>query len=353
MRKLSVTTAFIGLLAVLCVSTGLAQDVPGKEDLITDISRDRLAQTGMKFLTVSLDPRAAALSSAVTAQAPGSSVSMFYNPASMGDMENSVDASLGQVQWIGDVYYNYASAAFKPLGGSLGVVGLSLVSVDYGDFLGTIRYDNERGYIDMGTYSPSALAFGMGYARAVTTRFSVGGNVKFVRQSIGESVMALNSDGSGVGATEDFAESSFAFDFGTVYKTGFRSLNFAMSVRNFSREVTYVEESFELPLTFRIGVAMDMMDFTSLDSDMHAFVVGVDAVRPRDYSEQIRVGGEYLFYNTLALRGGYTFPTDEQGVNLGVGLQQELMGASFNASYAFSQWNRFEDVNRISVRIGL
>lgn len=352
MRKHSIITAFIGLLAVACVSTARAQEVPGKEELVTDISRDRLAQTGMKFLTVSVDPRAAAMSSAVSAQAYGSSVSMFYNPASMGAMENSVDVALGQVLWIGDVTYNYGSAAFKPLGGNLGVVGVSLMSVDYGDFLGTIRYDNDQGYIDTGTYSPSAVAVGIGYARAVSTRFSVGGNVKFARQSIGATVMDLNSSGTGAGPTEDFAESSFAFDFGTVYQTGFRSLNFAMSVRNFSREVTYVEESFELPLMFRIGVAMDMVDLTGFDGEVHSFVVGVDAVRPRDYSEQIRVGGEYVFYNTLALRGGYTFPTDEQGLNLGVGLQQELMGAHFDASYAFSQWNRFEDVNRISVRVG-
>lgn len=352
MRKLSVTTAFIGLLAMLCVSTGWAQEVPGKEELVTDISRERLAQTGMKFLTVSVDSRAAALSSAVTAQAEGSSVSMFYNPASMGTMANSVDVSLGQVQWIGDVNYNYVSTAFKPLGGSVGVIGLSLVSVDYGDFLGTIRFDNEKGYIDTGAYSPSALAVGVGYARAITTRFSVGGNVKLASQSIGSSVMDLNDAGTGAGLTEDFSESSLAFDFGTIYQTGFRSLSFAMSVRNFSREVTYVEESFELPLTFRIGVAMDMMDFTSLSSEMHSFIVGVDAVRPRDYAEQIRVGGEYLFFNTLALRGGYIFPTDEQGVNLGLGLQQNVMGASFRANYAFSQWNRFDNVNRISIQVG-
>jgi 2-octaprenylphenol hydroxylase len=46
-------------------------------------------------------------------------------------------------------------------------------------------------------------------------------------------------------------------------------------------------------------------------------------------------------------------PLAGQGVNLGIGLQQNLMGASFSANYAFSQWNRFDNVNRISIRVGL
>src|SRR3712207_8583717 len=60
------------------------------------------------------------------------------------------------------------------------------------------------------------------------------------------------------------------------------------------------------------------------------------AENPRDYSEQIRLGGEYTFMNTLALRAGYVFPTDEEGFNLGFGDRKStrLNSSHANISYA-------------------
>ncbi len=347
MKKYTVATALLCLFVIsLAVPSRAQLDDP--VGYVTDIPRDNLAQTGMKFLSVSLDPRAAAMGSAITAR-QGGALSMFYNPAGMGWMDQQADITVGQTQWIGEIDYNYAGAAFKPADGAYGTFGISLVAVDYGDIQETIVFDNDQGYMHLNTFSPGAYAIGTTYSRVLTDRFSVGAGAKYASQSYG--AVPLAPSGSGY-ERRDYDESTIAFDFGILYNTGFRSLTFAMSVRNLAREVTYEEENFELPLTFRIGLAMNMLDFTDLSPEAHQLFLSVDAERPRDFPEQIKAGVEYLFLNTLALRAGYILPTDEQGLNLGVGLHQGFGGANLGASYAFSQFGRLGNVNRIGLNVG-
>ncbi len=312
--------------------------------------RQKLAQTGMKFLSISTDPRAAALGGAVTSL-EGASVSLFQNPASMSRLEGFASLNLAQMQWLVDIKYNQASIAFAPSGGRYGVFGFSFMAVDYGDLQQTIRADNDQGFTDLDSFSPSAMSFGVGYARALTDRFSIGGHVKYVVQDLGDSV----DEASGGGLTTTSNRLSVpAYDFGVLYRTGFRSLNFAVTARNFASEIEYEEESFQLPLTMRIGVSMDLMDLTSSTSTMHAFIVSMDAEHPRDYPEQIKLGGEYVFMNTVALRAGYAFPTDELGVSLGLGVHQQLAGLTLGADYAYTDagvFNQFTRVHRLALQL--
>ncbi|MEE9167926.1 MAG: PorV/PorQ family protein [Candidatus Neomarinimicrobiota bacterium] len=341
MKKFSLPTMFTLTLVIvgLMVSSAFSQ-----ED-----EQEKRAQTGMKFLSFSVDARAAALGNAMTADDQGSAASMFYNPASMARLNSTVGVVLGMTQWIADINYNAAGVTFRPSGGLYGVFGLSLLSVDYGDITETIRSDVEAGYEDVGTFSPSALAIGVGYAHALTDQFSVGGNVKYVKEDLGKSVMRFDDNDNL--EREDNIQSTVAFDFGVLYHTGFRSLNFAMSARNFSRDLTYAEETFELPLSFRIGIGMDLIDFTGMDRDMHSFLLSIDTERPRDFDEMIRVGGEYLFMNTLAVRGGYAFPTDEQGINFGVGVQRGFGNLGLHIDYAYTQFGVFDNVNRVALQL--
>lgn len=347
MKKPVSLVVFTFAALLLLPSSGYAQELP---ELGPDIERERLAQSGMKFLSVSVSPRAAALSDAVTAQ-DASSTSLFYNPAGMARLDGMVHASLGQVQWISTFRYNTGTVAFRPADGNYGVIGLSVRAVDYGDFKSTIRADNEQGYQNIGSVTPSALAVGVGYARTLTDRFSVGGHLKYARQSLGESTMRFDESGSR--ATQDNTSSTLAADFGVIYRTGFESLNLGVSVRNFSREVTYVEESFELPMTIEIGAAMDIFDFYQAAGENHSFVLSLNAESPRDYDEQLKIGGEYTFMDLFSLRAGYLYPSDEQGLSLGGGLQLELGGIGFGADYAYTQFGRLGNINRVGVQFQL
>lgn len=318
------------------------------QELTEDLGTDKLAQTSFKFLKISPDARAAALGDAMTAIEMRSSMAMFYNPAGMARLPGQFSAGFSNTQWIADISYNAVSAAVNT--GNYGVFGLSLFFAEYGEVIGTIRASNDQGFLEyselgLANPSPSALSIGLGYAIAITDRFSVGANAKYVSQDLSEAVIAAS------GETTDNSESTIAFDFGVLYNTGFRSLNFALSVRNFSQEVTYVDENFELPLTFNVGVSMNLMDFTSMDASPHTFNLMVEAERPRDFSEQISVGGEYMFRNLLSLRAGYTFPTDEQGVSLGAGLQYEVSNIGVGVDYAFTTFGVFDNVQRVGVHL--
>jgi hypothetical protein len=339
------TTFLLALLALL-VSTAYAQD-PGFQE--TDVEKS--SQTNFKFLSLSVDPRASAMGSAATAQDINNSVAMFYNPATMAYMEGVASVGVMQTQWIADITYNAASIAFRPGTGNIGIFGLSIVSVNYGDFIGTVRDTNPSGYLDTGVFSPTALAVGVGYARALTDRFAIGGNIKYAYQDLKSSPVDF-AEGGGY-ENRDYNKGTMVFDFGVLYKTGFRSVNFAMSVRNFAQELQYEQENFELPLTFRIGVSMDVLDFTSVDPDMHSFKIAIDANRPRDFAEQIMIGGEYLVMNTIALRAGYTLPTDLEGVNLGVGIQRQMSSFGFAFHYTYTTFDVFDAVHRLGVQVSL
>ncbi len=337
MRKISFTITLLILLSQVLPNYVFAQE------------RQKLAQAGLKFLSVSMDPRAAAMGDAFTSVF-SNSTAMLYNPAIMGGMDGIADFSFGTTKWIADINYIYGTGALKLFDGNYGVFGVSVVAVDYGDFIGTVVAPNDNGYLEVGTFKPTSMSLGLGYANKLSEKFSIGGNVKYVRQSIGTTVTGF--DAAGNRKVEDNSVNAIAFDFGILYQTGFKSLNFGMSVRNFSSELKYKDEEFQLPLTFKIGLSINAFDFLNFDKNMHSLLIAVDASHPRDYREQVSIGGEYLFMNTFAIRGGYTFPTDEQEFTAGVGIRQSIADVKFSIDYSYTPFGiYFDNVHRFSVNL--
>jgi hypothetical protein len=302
----------------------------------------KLGQTGMQFLSVVSDARAAAMANAVTTLPMGSS-SLFFNPAGMSE-SGFLDIAISHNQWIADIKHTTFSLSFKP-SGNLGIFGLSVQSVDYGEILGTVVANNDQQYEDIGTIKVSALAIGLGYAKALTDQFSAGAGIRWVKQDLGQSIIPSDSSTTKVSNKLN----PLVFDFGTSFKTGFKSLTFGMSVRNFASEVKYAAESFELPLTFTVGISMDMMDFIDDRSLVHSLLVSVDAVHNRDYREQLYLGAEVNLLNFLAIRGGYITNSDEDKATFGFGLSQK--GLSFD--YAYTPFGVFDKVQRFTLRFAL
>jgi hypothetical protein len=307
-------------------------------------AEDKLAQTGFQFLSVATDARAGAMGDAMTSLDLGVS-SLFFNPASMARMEERFELIATQNRWIADIVHNSYGLALSPAGGRYGVFGLSLVSVDYGEVEGTMVWANEQGYVDTEVMNPTAFCAGIGYARALTDKFSVGGQVKYAGQHLGKSMVPVGEDSLVVEKNLAFAT---AFDFGTLYRTGFKSLVFGMSVRNFSNEIKFEKEGFQLPLTFRLGISMDLMDFLS-EMSSRSFLVSVDASHPRSYPEQLMVGLQYSWEETFYLRLGYEGNHDENDLSFGFGLSR--FGFSFD--YAYTPYGVFDNVQRLSIRFAL
>lgn len=320
--------------------------------LLTDLSlaQQKRAQTSMKYLSVSPSARASSMSNAVTSIGMGA-YSALFNPASMALIEGNYSATAGVVQWIADINHNSASFVYKPFDGKFGVIGLNAISVDYGDIIATVvDENNESGYSDIGTVNPSAYAFGLAYANAITDQFSVGANFRYSSQNLGS--IATGFNGSGGYNFQSYDASVFLIDFGVLYKTGFESLNFGMALRNFATEIKYDLEESELPLTFKIGISMDVLDLTEVDKETHSLLVSIDANRPRDYYEQLLFGFEYLFVNRFLVRGGYGFPTDEESFSFGFGINQPFGALKLKIDYSYTQFGVFGEVNRFGVQIG-
>ncbi|MDT3697324.1 MAG: PorV/PorQ family protein [Ignavibacterium sp.] len=337
MRKNSLIIVIFILVFLLIAQSGYAQ------------KNEKLAQTGVKFLSVSLDPRASGMGDAFTSLS-SNSTSLLYNPAGMAELNRMTDFSFGTTKWIADINYIYGTVGLNLFDGDYGVFGLSLVAVDYGEFLGTVVASNDDGYLDVGTFKPVAMSIGLGYAKSLSEKVAIGGNIKYVRQSLGTVVSGLTGTGDQI--VESKSVNAMVFDFGILYHTGFKSLDFGMNVRNFSTEVRYDEDGFQLPLSFKIGVSMNMLDLWEIDKQMHSFLFSVDASHPRDYPEQISLGGEYTFMNTFSLRAGITTPTDEQEFSAGVGFKQNLSEVKFSIDYSYTPFGIFNDVHRVSVNIG-
>ena len=326
MKKLHTFNLIPVLILTLLCSFIIAQDDDG------DPGTDKLAQTGMKFLSFSPDARAASLGDAVTAKTGGAS-SLFYNPAGMARLEG-MNLSAGQANWIAGITYNAVSVAYAS---DAGVFGISIMNVDYGEIQGTIRSSNTAGYTDTEMFTPTASVIGIGYAIAPTDRFSVGGQVKFVNEKLGNAYLDTDEN---VTSIESLDMNATAYDFGLMYQMDWKNLMIAMSARNFSESLKYAEEAFELPLTFRMGVSGDLIENLSV-----SFV----NERPRDYFSTTRVGVEYNLMNMLAVRVGYVTPTDEAGINLGVGFQV----AGFSVDVAYTDFGVFDPVTRVGVQFTL
>ena len=306
-----------------------------------------------QFLSVATEARAAAMGEAFTT-VEGSSMSLFYNPANLSLMNSFMELSINQNKWIADMTHYSASLAINPWLGKYGTFGFSILSVDYGEFLGTmVDPTAEKGFIDTGTFGPSAFAIGFGYSKALTDRFSVGGHVRYVSQKLGSSTVPVGETAEGITKDVQNDLSVFSFDFGTVYRTGFESLVFGMTVRNFSQEVKFESEGFQLPLTFKMGVSMNVFDLFMEKDAPHSLLVSIDAIHPRDYSEQINFGAEYTLMNLLALRFGYMYNHDEMDLTAGFGVQAKMGNRMIGLDYAYTPYGVFNDVQRLSFRVSL
>ncbi|MCD6361797.1 MAG: PorV/PorQ family protein, partial [Armatimonadetes bacterium] len=262
--------------------------------LFSDIKK--VGQAGYQFLKIGTIPRAAGMGEAYSMVGYDASA-MFFNPAGLGNMEERFDFNVGQVNWFAGVKYSYACTGLNL--GNWGVIGFNILSADYGDdIIGTRVASTGKGYVETGRLEVGAYVFGVAYARKISNKFTVGGQVRYAGQHLGENLMP---DGN----IKQNKTSGFVFDFGTIYYPGIKSFRFGASFRNFAKEYKYEKESFELPLTFTIGAAVNLMDF--FDIEDHSLLIAIDAMHPRDYSERLNIGVEYLFNDMIAIRCGYKY----------------------------------------------
>ncbi len=306
--------------------------------------------TAAQFLKVSQGARATGMGSAFVAVADDAS-SMFWNVAGIAK-QNKNSVIFDHTQWIADLNYNFIAGTYSL--GDFGTIGLSFIGSSYGEMnVTTVDEPNGTGSV----FTVSDVAFSIGWAINLTQEFSIGFNPKIVRQTI------WNTSGT-----------SFAIDMGVLYDTPFDGLTIGMSITNLGNKLQlsgtsavllydpdpettgnndripgeFQTGAWSLPLTFVLGFSYDV-----INTDMHRLIIDLDARHPNDNYESINIGGEYVFNDVLAIRGGYKslFLTDSQETfALGAGFKQRLMGnVAIYIDYAYQDFGILNAVHKISV----
>lgn len=318
------------------------------------LSQTKLAQTGFNFLSLSSDARYNGMGGAVNSLS-GFSGAMSSNPASMAEMPTFLSASFDMNKWIADINYISASIIVSPSFGDYGTFGLSVQSVDYGNVEGTmVDRNNPNGYIETGIIKPTALAVGLGYSKMISKQFGVGARIKYAYQSLGESTFFDNASVAGVDptyavTTKKNKTNAIAYDFGTIYKTGIKSIAFGMSITNFSKGIKFESEDFQLPLLFTIGVSANLFELINSPQSRQELLLSVDWTHPRSHPEQLKIGAEYKFMQLLSLRAGYVSGNDENSITYGVGVSS----FGFAIDYSYIPFGVFSSVQQFTARVSL
>jgi hypothetical protein len=281
-----------------------------------------------------------------------SSNSIFWNPSELGWISSNVDLGINHTQGIADINYNAAAAAVKI--GNFGVVGLSLLSMDYGTFYGTRRAANEQGYIETGTFSPSAYAVGVAFSQKVSDRFSYGIHLKYVSQNLGDAWVAPTgtslTDANLAIGTRAYAQSGLAMDVGAYYDFLYNGIRFGATLQNISREIRYENEPFPMPFAVSFGATVEPFRFI-FENPQDVFILSFESRHPRDFNEKLKIGAEYHFFDTIIARFGYATNYDERGLTAGIGVHYSVGGVPVRADYAYQAFGIFGAVHHISLGV--
>lgn len=319
--------------------------------LSASVSAGEFSKTGTagaQFLKIGVGARYHGLGEASVATADDI-YAMYWNPAGLSYITAN-EVAFTYVSYVTDISLNYVAYVRRMEG--LGVFGASASILSMGDQeITTVEQPDGTGE----TYSASSYALQISYARQLTTQFSFGASCKYINEQI-------------------YHESArgWAFDFGTLLYTGFRSLRLGMNISNMGPEMKFdgpdldvpydpdqsnpnqdpfggrlKVDPYDLPLTFRVGMAYDW-EF----SDGSKLLLSVEAKHPNDNLQQGSIGAEYSWQDKYFLRGGYKLNYEEEGLGLGGGIRASITeNTDLYLDYAWVDFGRFESVHRFSACI--
>lgn len=315
--RMNVNRRFVWLIAAIAVVLGVATS-PHQV-----AAQDKVATTGMQFLEIGVSARADGMGGGFTAVADDASA-VYYNPAGMVQLENS-QVMLSYIDYPVDITYSFIGAVLPLRAG--GHLGFGYYGLDAGDIL---RTDYKFPYGDGTTFGAKNYALSVSYARFLTDRFSVGVTFKLVDELL-----------------ETERASGWAMDVGTIYNTGFRNFKITMIIANFGPNLKHIEEDFPLPIDFRFGGAMDI-----IDQENHRAVLAVEGSHPSDNRERYTTGIEYIFSEFATFRIGNRFERDLGGLSLGGGVGFDLtekIRARFD--YAYQDFDELDNIQRFAMTL--
>jgi len=240
------------------------------------LGQAKVGTTGMQFLKVGVGSRAVGMGEAFTAVANDASA-LFYNPAGLIQLKRA-EAIFTWVEYPAGLNFAYIGGVI-PTPQTSGVAGFQITSLTSSDMMETTP---EMPYGTGRMFSAGDFAAGVSYCQRLTDKFSVGVSAKFLHETLA-----------------DVDASGWSADVGTFYATGWRRLNIGMVVQNFGPDMTLVEAPFPLPIIFKFGASMTVME-----TRMYELLVAGEFTHPNDNVEIYHLGAEFKVKRIFALRFG-------------------------------------------------
>ncbi len=334
---------------------------------VETLAQQKAGTTSMQFLQVLPCARATAMGDAYSALASGAEA-VYWNPAGLAWSDNQ-EISLTYVNWIFDAkLYNLSYAL--PLG-NIGSIGLQMGYVDLGSFDET-KTDNflylgqTYPYITGRTWKPYQALVGLTYAKKLTEKFSFGITGKYAYESLYDHTLTISTRNVSDSVLNTYTMNPnhgvFLFDAGFHYNTGYRTIQIAASAHNFGPDViynsSYFEASYPAPLSFRLGIAGDLIGKNSLLVENNTSRLGLafDLFLANDADQQEHLGIEYEFANTIAIRAGYKINYSTEGLTFGAGVHQTVGNLKLTVDYSYGAMNAMisdytGNVHRISIGV--
>ncbi|MDP4175723.1 MAG: PorV/PorQ family protein [Bacteroidota bacterium] len=310
---------------------------------------EKKAQVGMKFLSNPVGAEAIGRGTAGI-NSTFNSNGIFWNPALPSLMNSNIDVSLNYQKWIADISYNALAASVNAF--NFGVVTLSGTIVNYGELYQTIR--SGEGYLETGTFTPTAFTLGLGFSQKVSDRFSYGLNAKYVYQDLGSAWVSTGdslNDPNFTKKMKKYDMGTWAIDIGTFYDFGYKGITFAATLSNISREQKYEDEDFPLPFSVNFGATVSPIKFLVNDLGDHDLIFMVESHHPRDFGEQVKFGLEYNYMKTFYLRAGQVTNQDERGFTAGVGFRKTISSFPIRIDYAYQNGGIFGGLHYFTVAV--
>jgi hypothetical protein len=285
---------------------------------------------------------------------------IYWNPAGVCRMTNSVQAMFSQMSYIADVSVSYGAIAVGA--GDFGTLGFSLKSLAFGDIpVTTVDFPDGTGDV----YSPTYLTLGATYSKALTDRIAVG----ITADLVSEKILQMSATG-------------LTFDIGIQYRDlAVKGLQLAVAIKHigpnmsFDGSNAYVQATavgsisgiepykietapFEMPSSLEIGIGYS----PKLD-EVNSVTVGGTFVSNNYLQDEYSLGAEYSLKNTFYVRGGYTFSPqtakDAAGArayiydwSAGAGVRYNVGGVDLAFDYGYRDVKYFTGNNVFTLMVG-
>ena len=336
---------------------------------------DRAGEAGASQMLINPWTRSVGMAGANTASVTGLEA-MSLNIAGMA-FTKKTELLINHKRYLVGSDININSFGFSQRIGETGVMGLSVMSMNFGD-IDITTVDKPEGGI--GTFSPSYMNLDVGYAKAFSNSIYGGLSVKVISESI-----------------SNVSNRGFAFDAGIRYITGENDqIKFGIALKNVGPTMkasgdglTFQESNdnvgfdvlstqarrsspFQLPSLLNIGFSYDFYIGAKVDSATseisanHKLTAAANFTSNSFTKDQYRLGVEYAFRSMFILRAGYVleqrtwFDSAKRtsaytGPTAGVSFVAPLgkSGSTFGLHYAFQATENFDGTHSIGIRLDM